>query len=174
MHELTLKDVKFVFDSYAIDAEKITNGEIKEKDEYVGYFGNSVEELFENIKKNKIRKCRYFRGLKHQGFNDSYIDSLPALPVPLTAIDNQVRYCIPFGVVEHYKIVKLLTDTNTEVKVDKVYSVDEQTLFDLHQYLLDEYEEDNTNAEAIRLLKLLDKILGWNSEYYNPDEDVED
>ncbi len=55
--------------------------------------------------------------------------------------------------------------------MDMIYSVDEQTLFDLHQYLLDEYEEDNTNAEAIRLLKLLDKILGWDNEYYNPDED---
>lgn len=53
----------------------------------------------------------------------------------------------------------------------KIYSVDEQTLIDLHQYLIDEYEEDNTNAEAIRLLKLLDKILGWDSEYYNPDEE---
>ena len=53
----------------------------------------------------------------------------------------------------------------------KIYSVDEQTLFDLHQYLLDEWEEDNTNAEAIRLLKLLDKVLGWDGEYYNPDED---
>ena len=57
----------------------------------------------------------------------------------------------------------------------KIYSVDEQTLFDLHQYLLDEWEEDNTNAEAIRLLKLLDKILGWEeSVYYNPDEDDDD
>lgn len=171
MQELTLKDVKFVFDRYVIDAEMIANGDIKEKEEYVGYFGNSVKELFENIKKNNIRECRYFRGLKHQGFNDSYIDSLPALSVPLTAIDNQVRYCIPFGVVEHYKIVKLLTDTNTEVKVEKIYSVDEQTLIDLHQYLIDEYEEDNTNAEAIRLLELLDKILGWHYTYYNPDVD---
>lgn len=56
--------------------------------------------------------------------------------------------------------------------MDMIYSVDEQTLFDLHQYLLDEWEEDNTNAEAIRLLKLLDKVLGWEeSVYYNPDED---
>lgn len=54
----------------------------------------------------------------------------------------------------------------------KIYSVNEQTLIDLHQYLLDEYEEDNTNAEAIRLLKLLDKILGWKGyTYYNPDVD---
>lgn len=57
--------------------------------------------------------------------------------------------------------------------MDIIYSVNEQTLFDLHQYLIDEYEEDNTNAEAIRLLKLLDKILGWDNEYYNPDEDEE-
>lgn len=55
--------------------------------------------------------------------------------------------------------------------MDMIYSVNEQTLIELHQYLIDEYEEDNTNAEAIRLLKLLDKILGWSYEYYNPDED---
>lgn len=59
--------------------------------------------------------------------------------------------------------------------MDMIYSVDEQTLIDLHQYLLDEYEEDNTNAEAIRLLKLLDKVLGWEEGvYYNPDEDVDE
>jgi len=29
--------------------------------------------------------------------------------------------------------------------MDMIYSVDEQTLIDLHQYLLDEYEEDNTS-----------------------------
>lgn len=174
---MTLDDVKFVFDRYAIDAEKITNGEIKEKDEYVGYFGNSVEELFENIKKNKIRECRYYAGLSIQGFNDSFIDSLPALSAPLVLLNQHARYCIPFGVVEHFNMMKCFIGAYTENeetkenKVQKLYSVDEQTLIDLHQYLIDEYEEDNTNAEAIRLLKLLDKILGWNSEYYNPDVD---
>ena len=55
--------------------------------------------------------------------------------------------------------------------METIYSIDEQTLIDLHQYLIDEYEEDNTNAEAIRLLELLDKILGWHYTYYNPDVD---
>lgn len=55
-----------------------------------------------------------------------------------------------------------------------MYNVSEELLMDLHQNLIDQYEDDHTNAEAIRLLKELDKILGFEEDYYNPDEEEND
>ena len=51
---------------------------------------------------------------------------------------------------------------------NEVY-VKTQLLMDLHQYLIDQYEDDPTDAEAIRLLKELDQLLGFEEDYYNPD-----
>ena len=54
-----------------------------------------------------------------------------------------------------------------------MYNVSEELLMDLHQNLIDQYEDDNTDTEAIRLLKELDKILGFEEDYYNPDNPEE-